>query len=246
MLQQSTHSVIWRIGVSVITAILLTTTVGIASASNLAQTDTHRIVVTGEGQVRQAPDMATITLGATITDPNARTAIDEVNRRTNAVIAAVRAVGIEPQDIQTTRISLQEQRGGGPPPSGDQIVGYRASNTVSVTVRDFANVGPVIDASLAAGANSLSNLQYGLQNPDEARKAALAVAVANGTGKAQAIATAMGVGITDLVSVTEGGATPPQPAAIPTAAFNAAGSASTPVEAGELVVRAQVTMVFQY
>jgi uncharacterized protein len=243
MLQLSTRSAIWRMAASVITAILLTTTVG--TTSSLAQTDIHRIVVTGEGQVRQAPDMATITLGATITDPNARAAIDEVNRRTAAVIAAVRAAGIDQQDIQTTRISLQEQRGGGPPPSGDQIVGYRASNTVSVTVRDFANVGPVIDASLAAGANSLSNLQYGLQNPDEARKAALAVAVANGTGKAQAIAAAMGVSITDLVSVTEGGASAPQPAAAPVA-FNASAGASTPVEAGELVVRAQVTMVFQY
>ena len=124
-------------------------------------------------------------------------------------------MGIAPSDIQTTRISLQEQRASGPPPANDQVVGYRASNTVAVTVRDLANVGPVIDAALAAGANSLSNLQYGLSNQEEARQAALAVAVANATGKAEAIAASIGVTLTDVVSVTEAGATPPQPMAAP-------------------------------
>src|SRR5262249_22002580 len=142
--------------------------------------------------------------------------------------------------------SLQEQRGSGPPPASDQVVGYRASNTVAVTVRDLPNVGPVIDAALAAGANSLSNLQYGLSNQEELRQAALAAAVTNATRKAQAIAASIGATITDVVSVTEAGATPPQPVVAPTAAFGAAAAAPTPVEPGELVVRAQVTVVFQY
>ncbi len=70
--------------------------------------------------------------------------------------------------------------------------------------------------------------------------------IATGRIPIQAIAASIGVTITDVVSVTEAGATPPQPVAVPTAAFGAATATPTPVEPGELVVRAQVTVVFQY
>jgi uncharacterized protein YggE len=121
------------------------------------------------------------------------------------------------------------------------VQGYTASNMLTVRVRDMAKMGAVLDAAIADGANTLNGLTFGLQNPrpseDEARKAAVADAMA----RAKLIAEAAGAKLGPIVSITEGGMSEPMPGVM----FKAADSMAVPVAGGEVELSASVTMVFQ-
>src|SRR6202163_4052491 len=119
------------------------------AAPAMAQTQTMPpavISVTGEATVSAAPDMAQIDGGVTSEAKTAREASDANNAAMGKVLLALKGAGIEEKDFQTSRLSLQPQsapnRPGGPPAI---VVGYRASNRVTIRLRDVTKVASVID-----------------------------------------------------------------------------------------------------
>jgi uncharacterized protein YggE len=203
------------------------------------------LTVSGSGQARVAPDEATVRLGVLAQAPTAREAQDKVNRAANAVLDAIRKLGVPAERIQTTGLSLGPQYAQGRPDSqeGPRITGYQASNTVSVRLDDLAKVGPVIDAGLASGANNLEGVEFGLRNDDAARATALAGAVQSARTKADALARALKVRLIEILEVAEGGVSispPPPPFRGRAMAMDA--MAATPVSAGEVGVDASVTI----
>jgi uncharacterized protein YggE len=201
------------------------------------------LTVSGTGQARVAPDVATVRLGVIAQAPTAREAQDRVNRSAQGVLDAIRKVGIPSERIQTTGLSLNPQYAQG---RGDQprITGYQASNTVTVRVEDLAKVGPVIDAGLASGANNLDGVDFGLRNDAAARAAALTDAVQSARVKADALARALRVKLVEIVEVAEGGVSvsPPPSPYRGRLAMAADAMATTPVSAGEVGVEASVTI----
>ncbi len=126
------------------------------------------------GETRIAPDQATITLGVSVQAPTAAAAMAQNRTRMNATIAALKAQGIAERDIQTSGLNLNpqyvyEQN------KPQRLTGYQAANDVTITVRDLAKLGTVVDAVVAAGANQINGIAFGLANPraaeDAARKA---------------------------------------------------------------------------
>jgi uncharacterized protein YggE len=122
--------------------------------------------------------MAIVTVGVTAVSPSSQEAMDQVSQRLTDVIASARALGVEARDIQTTGLTLQpvfrpRVRSDDPP----EIEGYRAANNVSITVRDIARAGAVLDAASRNGANVIGGLRFGLSTVDELRRQALAEAV---------------------------------------------------------------------
>ena len=203
------------------------------------------LTVAGSGHARVAPDEATVRLGVLAQAPTAREAQDQVNRTANAVLEAVRKAGIPAERIQTSGLSLGPQYAQGRNESqGPRITGYQASNTVSILVQDLTKVGPVIDAGLAAGANNLDGVEFGLRNDTAARAAALTDAVAEARGKAEVLARALKVRLVEILEVAEGGVSisPPPSPFRGRIAMAAEAIASTPVSAGEVGVDAGVTV----
>jgi uncharacterized protein len=215
-----------------------------ATAQNNSQPPPS-INVSGEGEVRAEPDLAVVSVGVTAVQPTSQGAMNEVNGKLAAVVAAVRALGVESRDIQTSGLSLQPiYRPRGPrddaPP---EIEAYRASNGLTITVRNIDQAGPVLDAANANGANVFNGVRFGLSNVDELRMQALALATSNAGAKAQAIANGAGVRITGVLQLAEEGVAVPRPAAVSDtgrAGFAQAPEAPAVVEAGEMVVRARV------
>src|SRR3954470_16494792 len=119
----------------------------------LAQTASPAMIsVTGEATVSVAPDLAQIDAGVTSEAKTAREASDANNAAMGKVLLALKGAGIEEKDFQTSRLSLQPQTA--PNRSGpSSIVGYRATNRVTIQVRDLTKVASVIDTLVAAGAN---------------------------------------------------------------------------------------------
>ena len=102
------------------------------------------------GEVKAAPDMASITLGVQTEAPTAQAAMAQNAERMSRIVAALRAQGLAEKDIQTSNISLSAQydyQQNQPP----KLRGYQASNTVTITVYDISRLGRTLDAVTALG-----------------------------------------------------------------------------------------------
>ncbi len=210
------------------------------------------LTVTGEGQVSATPDMAVVRLGVYTQQPEAAAAQARVNEAMQKVIAAVKQAEVPAERIQTSALSLHPVTTQRPPRRDDEappeprVVGYRAQITITARLSDLKRVGPVIDAALGAGANTLQGISFTLEDDRAAKAAALKSAVESARSKADALAGALGVRIPHLIEVVEGGAHVIEPT-YETYALEPMRAAmpSTPVEAGQVQVSASVTLRYR-
>lgn len=202
-----------------------------------------RIVVNGHGVVETVPDMATISMGVV---SEAKTAGDAMAKNSDALAAVLKQLaeaGIESRDIQTNNLSLSPRwnNGGSMSKAAPEIRGFIANNTVSVRVRDLAQLGVVLDAVVQNGANSFHGLSFGLQDMEPAQNEARVAAIKDAMAKAQLYATAAGVELGDVVSISDGAVRSVGPVMMEADMMR---SMAVPVAKGELSVTADVTVVF--
>jgi uncharacterized protein YggE len=183
-------------------------------------------------------------LGAVAQAETAGAAQSQVNTIMSRALHSIRALGIDEKAIRTSGLFVQPvfsqpPRGGG---AGYEptIVGYRAGNTVVVRLDDLELLGRVIDAGVAAGANQISGPSFSLADDTPQRREALARAVRQARVKAEAIAAAMGERIVAVRSVVEGGSSPGRPPM----EYARAAAVGTPVEPGQVLVQASVTITY--
>ena len=161
------------------------------------------VSVTGEATVSVPPDLAQVDGGVSSDAKTAREAFEANNAAMGKVLLALKGAGIAEKDIQTSRLSLQPQnapsRSGGP----STIVGYRASNRVTVRVRDVAKVASVIDTLVGAGANDIGGIGFSVSNVSKLLDEARERAVADARRKAEIYAKAAGVTLGAPVSISE-------------------------------------------
>jgi len=202
-----------------------------AAHGELATPDT--VTTTGHGTISAVPDEATVSTGVHTQAASASDALDRNAKLMNAVIAALKNAG--GGDLQTQQVSLsplQNDQG--------QVTGYTADNSVSAKTK-VAGAGALLDAAVAAGANTVSGPTLDVGGRDALYRDALKKAVADARAKAEALAEAGGFGVGQVSAVTE------QSAGAPGPVFDAlaAKSSGTPVEPGTQDVAADVTVTFR-
>jgi uncharacterized protein len=199
------------------------------------------VTAQGTAELRVAPDRAIVRFGVQFQANDARTAQGRVNETMQRVIQAIRRQNVPENRVSTERLELfpvydqpAPGREGSP-----RLAGYRASNVVRVELDGVNGLGPVIDAAVGAGANTIEGVQFALANEAPHRARALAQAAQEAREKAKAIADALNVRMGLLLEASEGGVDviPPRPLA-----FERAAIAATPVEPGEISLRASVTV----
>ena len=202
------------------------------------------IEVTAEAQVEAAPDLAVLDFGVMTQAPTAAAAARENSERMQAVLQAVRKLHGADARISTGSYTLHTNqtapRDGSPP----RVTGYTARNVVSLKTKALDRVGETIDTAIKAGANQVQRIGFTLADERTPRHEALRLAVASAREKAQTIATALGVKASRVHRIVEqetGGVRPLMRAS----AMYAAESAPTPVEAGQIEVRARVTLTME-
>ena len=195
------------------------------------------ISVTGEATVSVPPDLAEIDGGVTSEAKTAREASEANNAAMGKVLQALKGAGIEEKDIQTSRLSLQPQSA--PNRSGPSaIAGYRASNRVTVRVRDVTKVANVIDTLVGAGANEIGGINFVVSQASKLLDEARERAVADARRKAEIYAKAAGVTLGAPLSISEEGNSAPAPYR-----RMAAGMAvSAPVAQGEETLQVTVSV----
>lgn len=221
----------------------------LAAAPALAQTNAEFAATTldlsATGEVSASPDRATLDLGVTAQAPNAAAAMRQDAQAMTQVLAALKAQGVADRDIGTSGLSVQAQYTFFPN-APRRLNGYEAANRVTVTVRDPARVGALVDAAVAAGANDVRGITFGLQDPQAVEDQARLQAVKTLAARAELYAKAAGYRVARLVSLTEGERS--QPVAAERQGFvvvTGSRKAPTPVEAGDVTVRVQVSAVYE-
>jgi uncharacterized protein YggE len=168
------------------------------------------ISVTGEATVSVPPDLAEIDGGFTSEAKTAREASDANNAAMGKVLLALKAASIDPKDIQTSRLSLHPQTQNTPNHSGPpSIVGYRASNHVTIRLRDVTKVAGVIDMLVGAGANDIGGINFMVSAASKLLDEAREQAFADARRKAEIYAKAAGVTLGTPLSISEGNASAP-------------------------------------
>lgn len=167
------------------------------------------ISVSGEANISVAPDLAQIDAGVANDAKTAKEASDANNAAIGKVLLALKGAGIDEKDYQTSRLSLQPQYGQNKSTGASPVVGFRASNRVTVKIRDVTKVAGIIDALVGAGANDIGNISFEVTQASKLLDDARERAVADARRKAEIYAKATGVTLGAPLSITEGGAPVP-------------------------------------
>jgi len=220
----------------------------LAATSAVAQVrdtpQTPVIVTTGEGVVKHAPDRAWVVIGA---ESRARTAAEAQKANSDAmaaVIDKIKSGGIPPDAIVTSGYNLQPEFDY---QNGKQSLrGYVARNQVQVRVDSLAKTGDVIAAAVVTGATNVGSVRFDYKDRDGAEREALRLAVRAARMRADAMAGGAGVTIDHVVAIEEQREPPSmRPMAMGGMAMladRAAAQPPVPIEAGEIEIRARVTL----
>jgi len=211
--------------------------------------DPHTIVVSGYAEIQVKPDHATVDIGVVTSDKITAKALQANNVEMQRVVAAIKALGIPDDAMQTSDFSISalHPKVKGSYDEDDSItLGYEVTNKVSVSVSDLEKVADIIDAAVNAGANSSNSVNFWVKNNAANQDRALAAAVRDARHNAEIMASAEHTNVGKMIAMTnmrsEFG---PPPAFVPPPDINIAGvMARVPVLPGQITINASVTVTF--
>ena len=169
----------------------------------LAEGEGTKLSVSGNGTVLVKSDLAIVTVGVREASADVLVAQATVNEKIAAIKQALLDAGVQETEINTDSINIYANYDYSD--NTEVIVGYTANNSLSVRTTDIDNVGALIDAAFAAGANTLDNVQFTVQDDSEAREQALTKAVEDARRKADVLAAVAGMQVTAIESIAESG-----------------------------------------
>lgn len=196
--------------------------------------------------VKARPDIVEVSAGVTSQAPTAVAAMQANATAMEAVVKRIKALGINADDIQTTGINLGAQYDYDQTSQRQVFRGYQASNRVSVTLRDVARTGPVLDALVAAGATDIGGPNFSIDDDSAPRAQARKAAFDKAQAQATEYARWAGYSGVRLLSVSEA-VNPgrPMPYAQRDAMIATAAKAPTPVEPGLVGTAVTVSVTFE-
>ncbi|MFO7320586.1 MAG: SIMPL domain-containing protein [Chloroflexota bacterium] len=211
---------------------------------NQSQFPANTVTVAGIGVASGAPDIAYIELGVEMVEPELADAYSQAAGAIQAVIDALVDLGIAEEDIRTSSVNIYPQEQFNPQTGEPGERTYRVSNILRITVRDVSMIESVISTAVDAGANTIYNFNFGIDNSVELEQQARLDAVANARERAEQLASAVGASVGDAIVISEsyGNYQPLQP-------YGRGGAASMdvaamPIAPGQLDVTVQVLVTF--
>lgn len=210
-----------------------------------AATQQNTITISGEGKVTGAPNIATTEIGLVTEKKDVASAQKENTEKMNKLIVAVKAVGMEDKDIQTTQYQIYPKYDYSAGKSN--IAGYVVSQSVTVKIRDLSKISTVLAKAGEAGANQVSSPTFTIDEPESLRAQAREKALKNAREKADTLAKMLGVKILKVSSFSEYNQSQPMPLYARSAeAYGLGGAAPTPdIQAGTMDVTVGVNVIYE-
>lgn len=233
---------------AVLSSALMATAAIVPLAANAKVTQTEisgtRLDVTVRSDVRRVPDIAVISAGVTTNAADAASAMQDNAKRMSRVLAALKKAGVVDKDVTTSSIDLSPQyryiENQAP-----AIVGYQASNQVTVRFRDIAKSGTILDALVKEGSNQINGPMLTIDKPEAAQDEARQVAIKAAWARASLYATALGMKVVRVVSINESEGNSGGPVPVMAMRSMDAAAEKTEIMPGEQSVTVNVSVVFE-
>ena len=217
----------------------------------------NSITVSGTGKVYTRPDLALVNFSVLTEDKTVAGAMAENTKKMNAVIGAIKNMGVDEKDLKTTNFYIYPRYEwtsqavclSFPCPPSDRkrvLTGYEVSQTIEVKIRDMVKIGDIIQSATDLGANQLSDLQFTVDKIEELQSEARKEAVENAKTKADDLARQLGVKLVRIISFQEGGASPmPKAYMMEAQALGVGGGEAPQIETGENTIEANVSITYE-
>ena len=196
------------------------------------------ITVNAAGVVKAVPDAVKVMGQVSVVGTTTSSALASANTSSSAVRKAIFANGVATKDLATTSMSVAPEYNY-TPDKGSVQVGYRASQSFTITVRNAATAGTIVDAIVAAGGDNLqlNGVSPFITDDTKATLAARSAAVANAKSKAASYAKLLGVKLGKVNYIVENSS------AIPTPIYSVAkADAATSIDLGTQDVSVSITV----
>lgn len=203
------------------------------------------LTVSAEGKVIAAPDIANINFSVVTEAKTAKEAQTKNTEKMNKVVDYVKSISIDPKDIKTTSYSLYPKYDY---TNGKSILsGYTLTNSINIKVRKFDAIGDLIANSVDLGINQIGDIQFSIENPDEIKAQAGAIAMQNAKDKATALARQAGVSLGGIITFSESDASGyPMPYYMKAEGLGMGGGGASPqIEQGSQEVRVISNIIFE-
>lgn len=212
------------------------------SVSSVTTTKSTTFDVTGEGKVTVSPDIALVTVGVQVNGQTVKAAQDEINAAINKVSEAVKKLGIDAKDIQTTNYNINPSYDY---TNGQKITGYSASTNLQIKVRKLELANSVIDTATANGANQVGGISFNVDDPTKLENEARTKAVADAKKKAEDASKIAGFKLGRIVNYSENQTGVPGPVPLRAMSIDKAiGGTPTQVEPGSSEITVSVTLSY--
>jgi uncharacterized protein YggE len=158
--------------------------------------------VSGNGTVYLTPDIAYIYLGVHTEEADVALAVNHNNTQTQALVDALKSLGVAEVDIQTSNFSVYTTQ------AYDKVSGlpngtsYVVDNTVYVTVRDLTKLGSLLNTAVSSGANNINSVTFDVADKTAAMAEARQKAMANASSLANELAKTANVTLGDIQSIS--------------------------------------------
>jgi hypothetical protein len=198
----------------------------------------------GNAEMMVVPDTATLNIGAEVMAPTAEEASQENAAIMNAVIEELKDLGLEKEDIRTSRVSVRPEYNY---EEGTRTIEeYSASNSVQITTTNLDILGEMIDRSASAGANQIGGVSFSVSDgkQKELHEDLITEAVVDASSKAEVLAENLGVEIVGVKSSSISDGTQPRTYYEESVAMGPAVPAPTPIEPGESRVSMSVRVTY--
>lgn len=215
----------------------------LATAPDITKPEQKLVTVQGEGVINVAPNIVFVTLGVDTTNKKVLPAQTENKEKMKAIMDELKRLGVAEKNIQTQEYNIfpeynweKERR---------TLIGYRVINRVRVKITKIDDTGRILDAVTAKGANTIDSIRFAVSDDNKAYQEALRIALKNAEEKAKAMVEQFGYTKVTPVTIIEGSqASIVRDFAQRMAATEAANV--TPVSTGEMEIRAQVNVSFEF
>jgi uncharacterized protein len=193
------------LGAAALALAVMQTGFGAASAQVLPPAPSAKsptVAIGSEGTEKAAPDLAIISAGLISNDPSSEAAAANNNRDFAKIMTVLKKYSVPAKDIQTASVSVRpnyKYTNEG----GEELDGYVASNTVTITMRDLTKIGNLMADLAAAGANSIGGPSFGLDDSEALRDKAREKAFDNAQRRALTYARKAGFKTVRLLTINE-------------------------------------------
>lgn len=163
----------------------------------------NTISVQGEGKIYTKPDIAVMNLSVVTQGKSINDVQDENTEKMNDVVDFLKDFGIEDKNIKTIdyRIYPQYNYENRKIP---EIIGYEITQTLEVKVKEMDKIGSILDEAVGVGINQISSLRFSVEDDEEFKQEARALAIQDAKEKAEKLAKELGVRLIKISGYSEG------------------------------------------